>query len=326
MRIVFCGTPEFAVPALQTLLSDARFEVAAVVSQPDRPRGRGQQVFAPPVKELAIASGIKVYQPEKIRSAETHEFFVQVAPDAVVIIAYGQIIPASLIALPRLGWINLHGSLLPKYRGAAPIAWAIANGETVTGVTTMQIDAGMDTGPILQQRQITIGHDETAPQLARRMAEAGASLVAETLVALDAGRDCCQAAGKLAGDLRTAAQKRARAYRLVACGPGDLQSHPRIRALAGRLYNVPRPALPNLGPPGNNRRKSAQRRRRCRDRLRYFRASFPAALIATSDTLYAACGHDSRLALDALQLQGRKRITAREFINGVRPQAGEHFE
>ncbi len=185
LRIIFCGTPEFAVPSLRRLLSDPDFSVEAVVTQPDRPRGRGQEVSASPVKEVALAAGLHVYQPEKIRADSAVDFFTRTAPDAVVIIAYGQIIPARLIALPRLGWINVHGSLLPKYRGAAPIAWAITNGETVTGLTTMQIDAGMDTGPILLQREIQIGPTETTPELARRMSEAGAPLVAETLRKLD---------------------------------------------------------------------------------------------------------------------------------------------
>src|SRR5579862_5733692 len=176
LRIAFCGTPEFAVPSLRRLLADPEFIVEAVVTQPDRPRGRGQEVSASPVKQVALEAGVQVYQPEKIKRDESVEFFTRLAVDAVVIIAYGQIISARLIAIPRLGWINLHGSLLPKYRGAAPIAWAIANGETVTGLTSMQIDAGMDTGPMLLKHEMEIGPDETTPELARRMADAGAPL------------------------------------------------------------------------------------------------------------------------------------------------------
>jgi methionyl-tRNA formyltransferase len=180
MRIVFCGTPEFAVPALRGLLSDSFFSVEAAVTQPDRPRGRGRTVSASPVKQAALEAGVHVYQPESARSDSALEFFRRLAPDAVVIIAYGQIIPQRLIDVPRLGWINLHASLLPKYRGAAPINWAILNGETLTGLTTMRIDAGMDTGPILLQQEMEIGPDETAPELAHRMSETGARLVAET--------------------------------------------------------------------------------------------------------------------------------------------------
>src|ERR1700689_1449542 len=187
LRIIFCGTPEFAVPSLRRLLAGPDFAVAAVITQPDRPRGRGQEVSASPVKAVALEAGVQVSTPEKVRSDSALDFFTRMAADVVVIIAYGQIIPARLIALPRLGWINLHGSLLPKYRGAAPIAWAIANGETVTGLTTMQIDPGMDTGPMLLRHETEIGPDETTPELASRMAEAGAPLIADTLGKLARG-------------------------------------------------------------------------------------------------------------------------------------------
>src|SRR5438445_80734 len=187
MRIVFCGTPEFAVPTLKHLLAQSDFEIAGVITQPDRPRGRGLRVTASPIKETALAADIPVHQPEKIRSPESEELLRRLSPDCIVIIAYGQIIPARLLSIPKHGWINLHASLLPKYRGAAPVHWAIANGETQTGLTTMRIDAGMDTGGILLQREMEIGPAEAAPELAARMSEAGAPLVEETLRGLDAG-------------------------------------------------------------------------------------------------------------------------------------------
>src|SRR5258707_8803594 len=187
MRIVFCGTPSFAVPTLKHLLAQSDFEIVGVITQPDRPRGRGQEVSFSAVKEAALATNVPVHQPEKIRAAESEALLRKLAPDCVVIIAYGQIIPARLLPIPKLGWINLHASLLPKYRGAAPINWAIVNGETRTGVTTMRIDAGMDTGEMLLQREVEIGPDETAPKLAIRMAELGAPLMAETLRGLAAG-------------------------------------------------------------------------------------------------------------------------------------------
>src|ERR1700691_1545435 len=185
MRIVFCGTPEFAVPSLRRLAAESGISVEAVITQPDRPRGRGQHVGASPIKEAALAGNLHVYQPETIKSESAQEFLKRIAPDAVVIIAYGQIVPARLLTIPRLGWLNLHASLLPRYRGAAPIHWAIANGETITGLTTMQIDAGMDTGPILLQRELQIYPGETAPDLSRRMSEAGGDLVAQSLMRLD---------------------------------------------------------------------------------------------------------------------------------------------
>src|SRR5579863_1262461 len=187
MRIVFCGTPQFAVPSLKFLLAQNDFEIVSVFTQPDRPRGRGQEVSFSPVKEVAVAAGVEVFQPEKVREMQVESYLRYVLPDAIVIIAYGQIIPGRLLPIPRLGWINLHASLLPKYRGAAPINWAIVNGETVGGITTMRIDAGMDTGEMLLQHELAIGANETAPELATRMSEAGAPLMVETLRGIAAG-------------------------------------------------------------------------------------------------------------------------------------------
>src|ERR1700694_1091522 len=176
MRIVFCGTPQFAVPTLKHLLAQSDFEVVGVITQPDRPRGRGQEVSFSPVKEAALAAKLPVHQPEKIRAPEVQELLQGLAPDCIVIIAYGQIIPAKLLPIPKLGWINLHASLLPKYRGAAPINWAIANGEITSGLTTMRIDAGMDNGDMLSQKEVEIPPNETAPELTKKMSEAGAPL------------------------------------------------------------------------------------------------------------------------------------------------------
>ena len=184
MRLIFCGTPQFAVPSLNFLLAQTELEIAAVITQPDRPKNRGQQISFSPVKQTALDAGIPIHQPQKIRAPEFQPILEQLAPDAIVIIAYGQIIPARLLTIPKLGWINLHASLLPKYRGAAPINWAIVNGERITGITTMRIDAGMDTGDMLLQQEISIGPKETAPELTARMSEAGAPLILETLLGL----------------------------------------------------------------------------------------------------------------------------------------------
>src|SRR5947209_10196903 len=178
MRLLFCGTPQFAVPTLKHLLARPEFDVLGVISQPDRPRGRGQQISVSPVKDVALAAHLPVHQPEKIRAPEVQQLLERLAPDVIVIIAYGQIIPARLLTIPKFGWINLHASLLPKYRGAAPIQWAIANGETQTGLTTMRIDAGMDTGDILLQKPVNIALDDTTPSLATRRAEAWAPIMA----------------------------------------------------------------------------------------------------------------------------------------------------
>src|ERR1700729_4358018 len=187
MRLVFCGTPEFAVPTLEAVIA-AGHEVALVVTQPDRAAGRGMEVQVRPVKRVAVARGIPVVQPEKIKTnAEFRGRLEAIAPDVILVVAYGRIIPQWMLELPRFGNVNLHGSLLPKYRGAAPIQWAVANGEIVTGVTTMRIDAGLDTGAILLQQKLPIGPNDTAVTIAPPLADIGADLVVQTLRGLKAG-------------------------------------------------------------------------------------------------------------------------------------------
>ncbi len=185
VRLVFCGTPEFAVRTLEAVLA-AGHEVALVVTQPDRAAGRGLDLIAPAVKRLAMERRLPLVQPERIRKNEDfRERLEEVAPDAILVVAYGRIIPEWMLGLPRFGCLNLHGSLLPKYRGAAPIQWAVANGEAVTGVTTMRLDAGLDTGPMLLAHAVPIGAEETAEDVYRTLARVGADLMVETLRKLD---------------------------------------------------------------------------------------------------------------------------------------------
>src|SRR5580700_3817924 len=186
MRVVFLGTPPFAVPSLEALLA-AGHEVLAVFTQPDRPKGRSQSLTASAVKHAALARQIPVFQPERIRRPESVEQLREYHPDLAVVVGYGQIIPQSIIDIPPHGILNVHASLLPKYRGAAPIQWAIANGESSTGVTTMQIDAGLDTGAMLLKWETPIGPEENALELGQRMSHAGANLLVETLAGIDAG-------------------------------------------------------------------------------------------------------------------------------------------
>jgi len=233
LRLIFCGTPQFAAPSLKYLLAQHDFEIAAVVTQPDRPRGRGQEISFSPVKQAALDAGVPVLQPEKIRAAEVQPRLEALAADAIVIIAYGQIIPARLLNIAKFGWINLHASLLPKYRGAAPIQWAIAKGESVSGLTTMRIDAGMDTGEILLQEEMRIGAAETTPELGARMAEAGAPLVATTLRGL----------GESSGRGR-------RGKFMIGCA-GLRLGRVRLRRFAGGVVRF-----------GGNRRKASLRRAR----------------------------------------------------------------
>lgn len=186
MRIVFMGTPDFAVPSLQRLLADGR-EVVGVFTQPDRPKGRGYKLAPPPVKVLALEEGIPVYQPEKMRDGAALAQLQALQPDLVVVAAYGRILPPDLLAVPRLGCLNVHGSLLPQYRGAAPIQWSVLGGDSETGVTIMQMAEGLDTGDILLQRATPIGPDETAGELFDRLALLGAQALSEALALLEAG-------------------------------------------------------------------------------------------------------------------------------------------
>lgn len=186
MKLVFCGTPQFAVPTLEALIQT--HEIGLVVTQPDRPQGRGLELAAAPVKQTAQKHGFRIEQPDKIKNnAEFRALLESIAADAVIVVGYGRIIPPWMLTLPKYGNINLHGSLLPKYRGAAPIQWAIANGERVSGATTMLLNAGLDTGDILLQRELGIEPDETAITYGRRLAEIGADLMIETLRSVEKG-------------------------------------------------------------------------------------------------------------------------------------------
>ena len=310
LKLVFCGTPAFAVPSLRALLADSDFQVAAVVTQPDRPRGRGKKTASSPVKDAALEAGVPVYQPEKIKSESSLDYFKRLAPDVVVIIAYGQIVPAALIAIPRLGWINLHGSLLPKYRGAAPINWAIINGEKVTGLTTMQIDAGLDTGPMLLKYQTGIGPDETAPELYAQLAEAGAPLMVETLKKLDRG------------EITPTPQDNSQA----TLAPPLKKEDGRIDWFlpAPKIYNRIRGLQP--WPGAFTTFRGATCRIWGKSLKPVAAGGTPGIILPTQeDGLLVICGGATVLRVEQIQIEGRNRITDREFMNGARSAPGEHF-
>jgi methionyl-tRNA formyltransferase len=311
MRIVFCGTPHFAVPTFIHLLAQPDIDIAAVITQPDRPRGRGQQISASPLKQAAIAANVPVHQPEKIRSPEAQDLLKQLAPDCIVIIAYGQIIPARLLDIPKLGWINLHASLLPKYRGAAPINWAIANGETQTGVTTMRIDAGMDTGNILLQEEIDIAPEETAPELAASMSEAGAPLMLDTLHGL--------AEGKLAA--RPQNNDEASYAPLLKKEDGQIDwNRP-----AQEIYNRMRGFAPWPGASTSFRGQTCQIWAEPFS-LPTLTGSAPGTISREDTQILIACGHATLLRLLSVKVEGRKQISAVEFANGARLTERERFE
>ena len=317
MRLIFCGTPEFAVPAFRHLLAQPDFQTVGVITQPDRPRGRGHEFFFSPVKQAALAAEIPVHQPEKIRAPEAQSLLQELAPDAIVIIAYGQIIPARLLAIPKLGWINLHASLLPKYRGAAPINWAIVNGEAKTGVTTMRIDAGMDTGDMLLQKEIEIGPTETAPELGARLAELGAPLMSETLRGLAGGlimpRPQADADASLAPILK-------RHDGRIAWSRTAQEIFNRIRGFApwpGAFTTFRGQTCHLWGEPVSNG-SGESRPLVGKDAAR-------GSLLVDQDGIFVRCGSATHLRLTAVKLEGRKQISAREFLNGAHLRPGEHF-
>lgn len=309
LRIVFCGTPEFAVPSLRHLIARPDFRVESVVTQPDRPRGRGQKTSSSPVKDAALEAGIAVYQPEKIRSESAHDFFKKAAPDVVVIIAYGQIIPARLIEIPRLGWINLHASLLPKYRGAAPINWAIVNGESHTGLTTMQIDAGLDTGSMLLKYETRIGLHETAPELSARLAEAGAPLVAETLRKLDRG------------EITPTPQDNSQA----TLAPMLKKEDGRIdwELSARKIYNRIRGLQPWPGAFTTFRRKTCQIWGRPVPEA--YAGGRVGIIFPDADSMVVICGQGTVMRVEQVQMEGRNRLAAGDFLRGARLKPGERF-
>jgi methionyl-tRNA formyltransferase len=311
MKLLFCGTPEFAVPSLQAVVA-AGHKVALVLTQPDRPAGRKLELQVPPVKQLALSLGLPVEQPDKLKdNADLRAQLETLAPDAIIVVAYGRIIPDWMLELPRLGCINVHGSLLPKYRGAAPIQWAIANGETETGITTMRIDAGLDTGDTLLVQSIPIDPDTTSAQLYPQLAQIGAELLIETLCGLAAGtlkpqpQDNSQATlapiltredGRLQLAERTAQQAYNR-WRGFSPWPGAHALFRGKRFLVHRIHPVA--SGPDLA---------------------------PNALDATTGALLVGAANNTQLALDEVQLEGKPRLPGMQFAGDFQLRPGERLE
>ncbi|HVN07181.1 MAG TPA: methionyl-tRNA formyltransferase [Bryobacteraceae bacterium] len=300
MRVVFLGTPLFAVPTLESLVA-AGHGVILVVTQPDRPRGRGQALAASPVKEAALRLGLPVYQPERVRRPEAFARLAEIKPDVVVVVGYGQIIPQSVIDIPPHGIINVHGSLLPKYRGAGPVQWAIANGETRTGVTTMRIDAGLDTGDMLLKAETDIGPEETAVELGARLATMGAALLAETLARI----------GEIVPEKQDSAQ--ATYAPLLKKEDGAID----WRLPARTIHNRIRGFQPW---PGGYTRFRGQQLHIWKSRVLPGESAAPGQLAPRP--LRAVCG-EGALELIEVQLEGRKRIGAEAFVNGQRIADGD---
>ena len=306
VRLVFLGTPDFAVPTLEQVLM-AGHEVLAVYTQPDRPKGRKQELTPPPVKQAALKHGLEVRQPERIRRPDVVAELADLAPEVMVVVGYGQIIPQSIIDIPLLGIVNVHASLLPSYRGAAPVQWAVARGEAVTGVTTMRIDAGLDTGDILLMRNTAIGEEEDASQLAGRLAVLGAGLLVETLE------------GLAVGSIRPVKQDPALATLAPILGKEDGLID--WNWTAREIYNRVRGFVPWPGAHTQFRRVGLHV---WRSRVDPEPASGePGSIVVRGRRLVAACGQGTALELLELQLEGRKRVGAEDFLNGQHPRTGE---
>jgi methionyl-tRNA formyltransferase len=309
VRLVFCGTPDFAVPTLEALL-DHGHEIALVLTQPDRPAGRKMELHPSAVKRAALARGLRLLQPEKIKKNEDLRTELEsIRPDAIIVVAYGRIIPDWMLTLPRFGNINLHGSLLPKYRGAAPIQWAVANGETATGVTTMRLDAGLDTGDILLASRLPIGPDTTAAELYPQLASIGAKLVVETLAGLEQGtitpnaQDDSQASlapiltredGRM--DLRRySAHEAYNRWRGFSPWPGAYAQLRGKRFLAHRMHPAQQSAAELA----------------------------PGEIALVGDELMAGAAGGTSLVLDEVQMEGKARMSGAQFAKDFQLRRGE---
>lgn len=305
MRLIFCGTPQFAVLPLEKLLA-GNFEIPLVITNPDEPQGRGYALKPPPVKEAALKAGLRVIQPQKLKDARAE--IETLRPDAIAVVAYGHLVPQWMIDLPPLGCVNLHASLLPRYRGAAPIAWAIMRGESVTGVTTMKINAGLDTGDMLLQKEIAIEADDTTETLSERLSAAGADLMTETF------------AGLARGEIQPRPQDHSEATLAPMLKKEDglldwSMTAPEITCRVRGL--IPWPVAHTMFRGKGVKVWSAQ--------AADLQGGAPGVVNVKGGQLIVGCGAGTALQITELQSEGRKRIPARDFINGMRLQDGERF-
>ncbi len=302
MRIIFMGTPNFAVPCLEKLLK-SEDEVVAVFTQPDKKVGRKQTLTPPPVKELAQSGGIPVYQPTSLRSDEAVEWVASLRPDLIVVVAYGKILPKAILELPSLGCVNVHGSLLPKYRGAAPIQWSVINGEAVTGVTTMYMDEGLDTGDIILKAETPVGRDETSGELFERLSVMGADLLVETIEKIKLG---CAPREKQSDAEVTYAPMLDKSLSNIKWGESAEKIHNLVRGLNpwpvaattidGKTLKLYKTRL--IEP-----HKGAQ----------------PGQVISVKPFV-VGCGGDTALEILEVQMESKKRMNAEDFCRGCKPE------
>ena len=309
MRIVFMGTPDSAVVSLERILRDGH-EVVSVWTQPDRPAGRGDKMHSPPVKDFALAHNLEIQQPARIKTPESKELFASYNADLAVVVAYGRILPKEFLEAPREGCINVHFSLLPKYRGAAPVNWAIVRGEQTTGVTTMFIEEELDSGPILLQRETAIGKPETAIELMQRLSRTGAELLSETLAQLDKIQPQVQDHARA-----TFAPMLTRADGLIDWSAPASAIERSVRGFqpwpsAFTHYHLRRLILwkTELIDGGTNK------------------AAPPGTVLEFSgDTFVVSCGQETQLRVLELQPEAKRRMSAREFLNGTHMKIGDRL-
>jgi methionyl-tRNA formyltransferase len=309
MKIVFMGTPAAAVPTLEKIITMGH-EVVAVWTQPDRPAGRGNKVKAPPVKEYAEEAGIPVFQPEKIRTKKTIELFKSHQADVAVVVAYGRILSKSYLSAFKMGCINVHFSLLPKYRGAAPVNWAIVKGEEKTGITTMQMDLGLDTGDILLQSETVINKDENAIQLMDRLAHSGAQLLAETLENYENITPLAQN-----NDLATFAPLMSKDDGLIDWSKSSQEIVNQIRGFQpfpksfttyqGTKLTLWEAAISENPETLEQASKTGE------------------IIMAHGDDLIINCGENTFVNIDELQIAGKRRMNTRDFLNGIKLEVGK---
>jgi methionyl-tRNA formyltransferase len=310
VRLVYMGTADFAVPSLHRLVNE-RYPITAVVTQPDKRSGRGQFMHAPPVKQTAIDLQLRVHQPATLKDEDARNFFEALQPDCIIVVAYGKLLPTWLIRLPRFGVVNVHGSLLPKYRGAAPIQWALANGEIETGVCTMQIDEGLDTGPVYLCEKTAIQTDENIHQLSERLAILGAEVLLRTL------------SGVVSGSLRSTPQDHSRASLAPMLRKED--GFIDWRWSAQTVHNRVRAFNPW---PGTVTQFRGSICRILKSKVgRTLEASkIPGSITASKGLVTVACGDGVALELTEVQLPGKKAVSGSDFANGMHIQAGDCFE
>jgi methionyl-tRNA formyltransferase len=338
MRLVFMGTPESAVPTLRRCLEDGH-EVVAVWTQPDRPAGRGNKLHVPPVKQFAVEHGLTVHQPAKIKTEDARALFVSHEADAAVVVAYGRILPASFLNAPRRGCVNVHFSLLPKYRGAAPVNWAIVRGERETGVTTMRIDEGLDTGAIYLQRATEIGDTERAPELLARLAEMGAELLSETLARLaeieprpQRDEEATHAPilqredGLIDWHLTaTEIERRVRGFQPFPNSFTNFRAQRLFIWRAQPTHFSEARADETSRTDESARAEEVTRAVALKDDAAAASHAAGEIVSARGEELVVACGGGTSLRLLEVQAEGKRRMSARDFLNGMRPRIGERL-